>query len=145
MATQKGTVGTVFGIPGTTTITVNSKTHEVIRSYNYSKEADNVELRNNTGDVINLTHYNQRERVTLDVLISDTTNMAGALTDFNALPAVGDLAEIASASGDTQIVSAGDASNDWIVESASKVATQDDYGTMSLGLVRYSNDLDAIS
>ena len=144
MATQKGTVGGIFGIPGSTSVAMGGQTFAVVRTYNYSKEADTKEVRNASGDVVNMTYYNARERISLDLIVNGTT-LAAALTSFNVLPVVGATVDITSTSGDSQIDSAGDTSDEWTVESASKVATQDDFGTMSITCVRWTNDLDAIS
>ena len=138
MATQKGTVGTVFGVK-LTSVTVNGGTHEVIRTYNYSREADTKEVRGLTGDVNNITYYNYRERLTVDIILTGTT-MAAALADFVLLPKPGDDCTIV-ATDDTQVAAS---TTQFIVESASKVATQDDHGTMSISLVRYTNDLNTV-
>ena len=142
MAVQKGTMGGVFGIKATsiTAPAVNGATHEVIRTYNYSKEADSKEIRGLTGDVVSMTYYNARERLQVDIIVTGAT-LAAALADFILLPAVGDDCTVI-ATGDTQIAAS---STQWIVEAASKVATQDDHGTMSLTLVRYTNDLNTVS
>lgn len=137
MATQKGIVGAVFGVK-VTSVTVNTKTHEVIRTYNYSKEADTKEIRDIDGDVNNVTFYNIRERLTMDIVVTDATNTANALTDFVNMPAPGDDATLDVTAGDSQLSTA---SASFIVESAGKVASQDDMGTMSLTLVRYTNNL----
>ena len=145
MATQKGTVGAQFGIPGTPSIAVgDADPLTIIRTYNYSREADSKEAGGLTGDVISSVFHNVRERMTVDVLVTGTA-MSDALALFvDACRAPGTDVEITGLT-DTQADSEGDGSDVWHLESVGKTATQDDFGTISLTLVRYAVDLNALN
>ena len=143
MATQKGTVGAVFGLPGSPVLSVGTSVFSVLKTYNYSREADTKDALSDSGNLTLRAIYNKRERMSVDILV-DGSDQADALSAFITLPAVGDVVELTTTSGDTQIETSGDASNEWRVDSASKVASQDDFAVMTLGLVRWTNDLDDV-
>lgn len=145
MATQKGTVAGVFGIPGSPSLTIgDADPVTVLRTYNYSKEADSKSSGDNDGDAQCVVFYNTRERLSVDIVVHGA-DQAAALASF--VDMARDPSTLCELTGitDTQVVTAGDTTNDWILETVSRVASQDDFGTCTVNLVRYANDLDTVS
>tara|TARA_Y100000593_G_scaffold11246_2_gene20036 strand:+ start:3333 stop:3719 length:387 start_codon:yes stop_codon:yes gene_type:complete len=94
----------------------------------FKHEADSVEVKNESGDIVSKYYYNTRKTLSLSCHNTDAASM-------NATPAPGSACTVAAftASGDTEF------DGIYIVESCSKERAIDGVGKFSLDLVEYDN------
>lgn len=135
MSVHLGTAAAVFGIAGTTSVTIGAAVHSLINSYDYSVEDDEVSQSGNDGDIEILVSYNKRERATIEVTPS-STSQALALANLT-VPDPKTIITVAATSGDPQLAGAGN----WIVVRASKRAGNNSLATITLEIIRYTNTL----
>jgi hypothetical protein len=145
MATQIGAHAVVFGLPdaGADTVKVGTTASPTswafkITGVDYRKEADEETTQNETGDVLNSTSYNFRERLTLTGYPYGA-NTAAAIT-ANLLPTIGHLVRLtgSNATNDDADWALASTGTDWKLTGASKALTNAGKATITLECVRYA-------
>src|SRR4051794_613203 len=83
MATINGTPVN-FGFTGSNGIAITGITGWLLQEAEHSKDADVEVVRNGVGDEVIHGWYNQQDKATLSYVITDATNIAGAITNTTA-------------------------------------------------------------
>jgi hypothetical protein len=124
MATLQGNLSVVWGCAVTgITYTGNGSLQQT--SEDYSIEADTVEIKNQSGEIIGIYHYNYRTKLSLSVM------PAGSSVNVT-LPTIGQKVTIAATS-DTKMA------GDYVCESVSQSRKVDGLVEFKLDLVKYDN------
>ena len=83
MATINGTPVN-FGFTGSNGIAITGQTGALIQNAEHSKQGEREKVRNGVGDTITHGHYDIHDQVSLEYIITDPTNIAGAITNTTA-------------------------------------------------------------
>lgn len=130
--TQRG-VGVVWGI-STTDVNYTGSGTLRIQSETFNRTADSDETRDEYGEVINVTTYNQQQELQLSVVPSGST-MAAAKTS-NIVPTPGEKISIVDA--DDTTIGAASSGKDYMVVSASMNKTNTGKTTIEMTIKRWA-------
>ena len=114
------------------------------QSASYTREADEQEIRDANGDVVNLTIYNERSTLELEVIPIGTT--LALAQSKNVSPAYGELVTVTDTStsnGHSQVV--GDNSGNYICVGATQTSTNTGEVRISMSLRNYTGAGDDLS
>lgn len=157
-AIQKGTVGALRGIPGTTGtstyLTVKTKKQvaltvhnvwEIISSYEYGNDNKSDEIPGNDGGPVLIAGYDYRKKLKVECIaaVGTASNQDSAIELFMNLPAYMDTVDIASGGGDSEIVGTGE--TEWLVQSATRRGVRDGFATASFDLFRTASHLEPVT
>lgn len=110
-----------------------------MQSLQFSREADETEVRNNRGAVVTKIFYNNRRAITIEVVVTGAT-IAEAKTN-NVAPAVGAIVTLAdSATTDDDAQLAGLHSGKFICMRSSKAMSPTSEVRLSMDLVQYEDN-----
>lgn len=114
MATINGTPVN-FGFTGTNGI-AGIGTGMLLQSAEFTKNADIEQIRDADGDVISEVYYNLSEEASLECIVTDATNIAGAITN-TAVSNPGTIVNITACASMTSLVQ-----SNWIVQPGAKIS-----------------------
>ena len=143
MSTQKtASKAVVWGNNIGVAYTDMTKTENLNQSTSYTREADEQEIRDADGEVVNLTIYNARNTIDIEVIpIGDTLATAKA---NNVSPTYGELVYITdeSSGGHSQVPGAATHTTKYICVGATQTSTNTSEVRISMSLRQYvANDL----
>lgn len=142
MSTQKtASKAVVWGNNIGVAYTDMTKTENLNQSTTYTREADEQEIRDADGEVVNLTIYNARNTIDIEVIPIGATLVAAKAN--NVSPAYGEQVVITdeSSGGHTQVPGAH--SGYYICVGATQTSTNTGEVRISMSLRAYSTDISA--
>lgn len=99
-------------------ITISGITGWLIQNGSHTKNADVYEVRDGDGDVVQRTFYNFNDDASLECIITDATNQAGAITNTtSALQTPGTIISITACAAMPSLVA-----TNWQVESGIEIS-----------------------
>lgn len=132
MATVNGTPVN-FGFTGTNGITITGLTGLLLQSADYTKNADMEEIKDGDGDVVTVIFSNQNEEASLEFVVTDATNIAGAITN-TTVSTPGAIIVISACASMPSLVQ-----TNWIVQSGGKISgTNTTAKRITLPIKRYA-------
>jgi hypothetical protein len=105
-----------FGFTGTNGIAITGLSGTMLQTAEHTKQADLEVARNGVGDEVTHGWYNIHDEATLEWIVTDTTNIAGAITN-TALQTPGTILVITACASMPSLVA-----TTWEVQSGCKIS-----------------------